>query len=258
MLEKVRGCTEVSRLRSILLMEADANAINKMILGTRMMETVRKFRLMPDEIFSERNRTADDGTLSKVVLYDLVRQCRRPAGVSSVDADNCFDWVSHAIASLIFQAFGVTVGSSSALLSMIQEMKFFLRTAFGDSTNYSGSSIEFKTQGLCQGSGAAPVGWAVVSIAILRAHKQNGHAATFLCPLTDTFTQLSAILFVDDTDVIHFWMDADESALEAHQHLQDSVLSWGNLLIATGGSLKPSKCFYHLISFQWKRNGQWM
>jgi hypothetical protein len=258
MLEKTRGCTEVSRLRSILLMEADANAINKMILGTRMMETVRKFRLMPDEIFSERNRTADDGTLSKVVLYDLVRQCRRPAGVSSVDADNCFDRVSHAIASLVFQAFGVTAGSTSALLSMIQEMKFFLRTAFGDSRDCSGSSIEFKTQGLCQGSGAAPAGWAVVSIAILQAHKQNGHAATFLCPLTDSYTQLSAILFVDDTDVIHFRMDADESALEAHQQLQDSVLSWGNLLIATGGSLKPSKCFYHLISFQWKRNGQWM
>jgi peptidoglycan hydrolase-like protein with peptidoglycan-binding domain len=52
-------------------------------------------------------------------------------------------------------------------------------------------------------------------------------------------------------------MDAEESVIEAHRQLQDSVLSWGNLLIATGGSLKPAKCFYHLISFVRKHDGSW-
>lgn len=158
---------------------------------------------------------------------------------------------------LVFQAFGVSEHTAVTMLSMIQDMQFFLRTAFGDSKTAAGSTIEVKTQGLCQGSGAALAGWAVVSIAILHAHKKKGHGATFLCPITATSSTISAILFVDDTEVIHFRMDVDESALEAHRHLQDSILSWGNLLIATGGSLKPSTCFYHLISFTWKRNGQW-
>lgn len=35
------------------------------------------------------------------------------------------------------------------------------------------------------------------------------------------------------------------------------MTNWGRLLIATGGSLKPSKCFYHLISFSWKPDGTW-
>jgi hypothetical protein len=257
MLEKLRGCTLISKLRSILLMEADFNAVNKLIYGVRMMNNVRAHRLMPDEIFSERNWTADDGTLSKVLFYDLVRQSRRPAGVSSVDADNCYDRVAHAIASLVFQAFGVSENSAGTMLKTIQEMKFFLRTAFGDSKTAAGSTIEIKTQGLCQGNGAAPAGWTVVSIAILNAHKKKGHGATFLCPISHVTAQLAAILFVDDTDVIHFRMDADESVLEAHRQLQDSVLSWGNLLIATGGSLKPAKCFYHLISFVWKHDGSW-
>jgi hypothetical protein len=47
---------------------------------------------------------------------------------------------------------------------------FFLRTAFGDSKTAAGMQIEIKTQGLCQGNGTAPAGWAVVSIVILRAH----------------------------------------------------------------------------------------
>ena len=38
--------------------------------------------------------------------------------------------------------------------------------------------------------------------------------------------------------------------------IQVSVNSWGNLLIATGGALQPSKCFYSIISFDWI-NGAW-
>jgi hypothetical protein len=43
---------------------------------------------------------------------------------------------------------------------------------------------------------------------------------------------------------------------EVHQAIQDSVYSWGNLLIATRGVLQPTKCFYSIILFEWK-NGAW-
>jgi hypothetical protein len=39
--------------------------------------------------------------------------------------------------------------------------------------------------------------------------------------------------------------------------LQDSIINWGQLLIATGGALKPAKCFYHIISFAWAPDGTW-
>jgi hypothetical protein len=38
---------------------------------------------------------------------------------------------------------------------------------FGDSTPFPGGGISIKTQGLCQGNGALPTGWAVISICIL-------------------------------------------------------------------------------------------
>ena len=151
-----------------------------------MLQNVRRYQCMPDEICSERNRTADDGTMTKVLFFDIMRQSRRAAGISSVDADNCFDRVAHTVASLIFQAFGVLEGSCAAMLTMIQEMQFFLRTAFGESKSAVGFRIEIKTQGLCQGNGAAPAGWAVVSIVILRVHARKGHGATFRCPVSNT------------------------------------------------------------------------
>ncbi len=53
-------------------MEADFNATNKTIYGVGMLSNVRKYKLMPEEVYSMRNRLADDGTLSKVLFYDIV------------------------------------------------------------------------------------------------------------------------------------------------------------------------------------------
>jgi hypothetical protein len=50
-------------------------------------------------------------------------------------------------------------------------------------------------------------------------------------------TDLAAILYVDDTDIIHLDMIKDESVADTHAALHASVMSWGNLLIATGGAL---------------------
>ena len=79
----------VSKLRAILLMEADFNAANKIVYGNQMLENTRKYSLMPEYIFSERNMMADDGGLAKIILYDIVRQRRVPAVIASVDAANC-------------------------------------------------------------------------------------------------------------------------------------------------------------------------
>jgi hypothetical protein len=68
---------------------------------------------------------------------------------------------------------------------------------------------------------------------------------------------LSAILYVDDTDLIHINMEADESIVEVHAAIHQGIENWGRLLIATGGTLKPEKCFYHLIDFAWTQKGGW-
>ena len=178
--------------------------------------------------------------------------CRLNAAIASVDAADCYDSIVDAIASLIFQSFGYPVEAVESMLGAIQEMKYFLPTAFGDSKGYANSTLEMKYQGLCQGNGAAPAGWAVVSITILNAHNRCGHTATFCCPISKTVKKLSAILFVDDCDLLHIAMQEIEHVSTTHARMQESILNWGHLLIASGGSYKPPKCFYHLLSFGWK------
>ena len=75
-----------------------------------------------------------------------------------IDASNCYDRIVHAMALLIFQAFGVPTTAVESMLGALENMKFFLRTGFGDLALFSGKGISIKTQGLSQGNGAAPAG----------------------------------------------------------------------------------------------------
>jgi hypothetical protein len=59
-------------------------------------------------------------------------------------------------------------------------------------------------------------------------------------------------MYVDDTDLLHIDLSKNETVDEVHKEIQASVNSWGNLLIATGGVLQQAKCFYSIISFEWK------
>lgn len=81
---------------------------------------------MPEEVYSEQNKLAEDATLSKNLFYDIVRQLRRPAGLALVDADNCYDRIAHPMASMVFQAFGVPTQAIESMLKTIQNMRFYL------------------------------------------------------------------------------------------------------------------------------------
>ena len=86
MLEKIAGVAVVTKLRAILLMEADFNFRNKLIFGKRMMDLARRHGTVPEEIYSEKGRTAEDAVLHQVLAYDIARQKRTPLIVALVDA----------------------------------------------------------------------------------------------------------------------------------------------------------------------------
>ncbi len=118
-----------------------------------MMDNARRYKLIPEEIFSEQNHTADDGGLTKTLFYDIARQTRTPAAIASVDASNCYNWIAHAMASLIFQSFGVESTAVSAMLETIQEMKFFLQTAYEDSKRLPAPPSKLRRMDLVKATG---------------------------------------------------------------------------------------------------------
>jgi hypothetical protein len=163
---------------------------------------------------------------------------------------------------MVVQSFGVPAKAATSMLGTIQDMKFFLRTGYGDSTDFvggnQGDSIDtIKTQGIMQGNGGGPACWTVTTIPMLKAHKKKGHGAHLVAVISEKESHIAGSLFLDDTDLFHLDMRNNETKVVAHNKFQNSILNWGKLLSATGGALKPSKCSYYLISFKWDKEGVW-
>ena len=125
-------------------MEADSNASYKEIFGNCMLDVVRSHGFLSSEIYSEKGKTANYCSLVKSNLYDIVTKARTYSELSSIDATNCYDCITYAIALLFFQAFGFLFEADKSMLIAIEEIKYFLWSAYGDSQNFSGSTIELK------------------------------------------------------------------------------------------------------------------
>ena len=57
---------------------------------------------MPEDIYSEKGKAADDCLLAKVIPYDNTWQARTSAALICTDAANCYDSIAREIASLVF------------------------------------------------------------------------------------------------------------------------------------------------------------
>lgn len=106
--------------------------------------------------------------------------------------------------------------------------------------------------GLGQGNGVAPPGFLAVYILMINVYCNLGHGVTFVGAWTrDAFT-LAAVLYVDDSDLFHMveGTQTDDKFLEIVQSATDD---WAGLVHATGGSLKPQKCFWYMLRWIWKK-----
>ena len=164
LLEKVPGVTLVDKLQAILLMEGDFNFYNKWIFGQVVVNKLYKIGYIPEDQYSKKGSTAEDSKLDNHLTMDLSRQFRQPLVAVFADADKCYNRINHIIMSLLLLAIGGDEGSINAMMTPIQQMCFFQQTGRGDSNTFMGGRPSTNPlQGLCQGNGAAPACWLMLS-----------------------------------------------------------------------------------------------
>jgi hypothetical protein len=258
-LEKEKGVIRVDKMRGILLMEADYNFTNKLMYGIRMMRWAEQRQQVPQECFGSRwGHEAIELAVVRRTFLDVVRQKRVPAAISSVDAHTCYDRATHSTLSLSCQRWGVGELPLIAMLITIQQMKFFLRTAFGDSAEFYGGGISgLPFQGICQGNGGGPAMWLAMSAVLVLLLHQNGHVANIRSAISLAILTLAGLLFVDDTDLLVIAEDPDATVPSVVADMQEAVNTWWGGLQATGGDFKPPKCSWAMIAFGWDKTGQW-
>lgn len=256
MLEKIKGNTKVDKLRAILLMEADFNFLNKLFFGNRLIKQCERRDRMPEELYgSRKNLGAIQVAVNRRLVIDNIKLKRRGGAIAGVDAAQCYDRIVHSLAILICQREGSPIAPLMMMFGVIQCMSFYIRTTFGDSEGSYGGIQDIPFQGSCQGNGASPALWLVISMYLVLLMKHKGHTSSITTPITQEVLNMAGFLFVDDTDLV-ITANKNENDVTVYNKLQQSIDFWNGTLKVSGGALKPEKCYWYFARFKWE-DGIW-
>jgi hypothetical protein len=109
--------------------------------------------------------------------------------------------------------------------------------------------------GLGQGNHAAPPSWIQLSAVMVNVYKQLGLGTNIHDPMTDDIIHSMGAMYVDNLD-LYTWKEDITDPAKLMMQAQREVSQWSLLLNATGGMLKPEKCFWYLLDYTCKE-GEW-
>ena len=134
------------------------------------------------------------------------------------------------------------------MLYVLETMQWFLKTAFGQSESPFGGTRWVPSMGLGQGNGAAPPGFLAVSTLMNNLYCRQGHGTEFVGAWARNAFMLAAVLYIDNSDLLHMakGYSTDDEFLASNQ---SATNDWAGLVHATGGSLKPQKCFWYMLGW---------
>jgi hypothetical protein len=118
MLEKTAGVIKMEKLQAILLMEADFNFFNELMFAGHMIHQAKLQDRIPMECYgSQKNHEAIDVAVNCRLFVDLLQQKRIPGAIASVNAESCYDCITHAAGFLCAQQLASTHSTHEILFA---------------------------------------------------------------------------------------------------------------------------------------------
>jgi hypothetical protein len=161
-IEKKPGELRVDLMRTIELMNTEANTNNKKV-GRDVMRQAESHKMIPPEQSGSRKaHQAADLALCKRLVWDLLIPLRLAAGWCSNNAKSCFDQIVHWVATACLLRCGLHWGLIQSLFKTLQKATHHVRTGFGNSTVTFTSKSNIPFRGCGQGNGAGPTIWVMI------------------------------------------------------------------------------------------------
>jgi hypothetical protein len=217
-----------------------------------MMDKAFQGDIIPAGQFANRGSQATEWVLTSGLFCDIAWALHKTAAIDSVDSADCYDAVAHPIASIALQSFKVCKVIVAMMLYVLKTMTWYLKTAFGQSKIPFGGTVLDPSMGLSQGNGAARPGFLAVCTLMINVYCNLDHGVTFIGAWACNAFTLSAFLYVDNSNLFHMAIRTPSNE-EFLQLVQSGTNDWVGLFHATGGLLKPQKCFWYMLGWIWKK-----
>ncbi len=88
----------------------------------------------------------------------------------------------------------------------------------------------------------------MLSSLTMSVYKKGRHVSTLVSSIRETLIDFMGKIFVDNADLLTMRQDIYDAA-EVLSIAQVNLDKWARLLIATGGTLNLSKCYWYMVSY---------
>jgi hypothetical protein len=122
-------------------------------------------------------------------------------------------------------------------------MQYFLKTGFGESTDSCGGTRNSLNSGLGQGNDASPPGFPALSPMIINAYHCISHGAKILLLYARRLFHLTAVIYVNNTDLLRWPAYSITEPEELIAHVQRATADYGQLVQASGREEMPHVLF---------------
>lgn len=223
------------------------------VIGRRVMDNAEHHKILaPEQYGSRKDHAAHDQAVNKRLMFDIIRQSKKPAVLIANDAKSCYDRILHIMVMLCARRTGLDLEPILSMIETIQLMAHQIHSVYGASMGYGPDDWESPFQGILQGNQFGPPSWAIVSSPIFDMLRSEGYGIRLCSPLSKTVTHLAGMGFVDDTDTMQNGIDSDDTGEDVVRHAQEAMDHWEGGIRATGGALDPNKTHWYLMDFTWK------
>lgn len=236
--------------RTIHLLEAHFSEGAKIIFSRRMLQNARVHHQIPEEQYTRKGGKAIDAVLHKVLIFDYLRMMRRSGVCFASDLMNNYDRMSHSVGSLAMRALGVPISAIRYLTTSIQNIQHHVRTAYGDSDSFYTGETDNPLQGGGQGNPASPPMWTAITIVVVKILSMYAPGVNIVSSLSLVTLVFTAISYVDDTDLFVVGNTPNEKPESVLQRAKEIIKVWDQSIWATGGVLRPEKCYWYFIGFR--------
>ena len=240
-------------LRTIWYIEADCNGGAKIHFARRMMHRAVDNNLLSDSQYAQPGKRAIEAALVKVLFFDHLRISKTPGTLTMNDLMQCFDRMTHNACAIATRRFGVNPFVVQSMITTIQKMRHFIRSAYGDSRRSYGDDKENPLQGGGQGNGAAGPFFIALASILLPILESKVDGINLFSAISLTAITLIAVIYVDDSDFLIAARTPHESVTSVLERTQQAANVWQESVHQTGGAIRPHKCRWTIVDFKWRQ-----
>jgi hypothetical protein len=217
---------KINRIRWIQLVCAAMNMGWRIIWGHEMLKRAARHNLISPYQFGGQNghMSISCSVLLKRTSYDIIRLMRLVAVIFDNDATAAYDRMIPSQCMSTSHRAGVPESAIQMKLTVLRRMKYFIKTAYGNSSTYFMNTFLRKILGLLQGSSDVGPIWTLNSSIQFQVLDQLHPPARFPSPCPQIYTERNAEGFVDD---VTLWETSeDESIQTVTTRMQEKAQTW--------------------------------